>query len=57
MAVEIQEVEVVPRPQPGGAHGPAPEEPPTGAAQPDVELQIRRTISWLRSRDLRLQAD
>lgn len=58
MAVEIQEVEVVPRPPSGGQSGPAPpEEAQPAAPQPDLEYQIARTTSWLRSRDHRLRAD
>jgi hypothetical protein len=58
MAVEIHELEVIPRPAPAtSSPAPATEDTHASAPQPDVELQIRRTTYRLHSRDHRLRAD
>jgi hypothetical protein len=56
--VEIHELDIVPQPAPnGGSATPRPEEAKSGAAHPDAERQIVRTMRWLSSRDHRLVAD
>lgn len=59
MAVEIHDLEVVPSLSSGAEQRQQPGQEDTHAAapQPDIELQIRRTTSWLHSRDHRLRAD
>lgn len=54
MAVEIQELEVVPS---EAAPAAVPPQPQPAARQPALELEIERTALLLWSRDLRLQAD
>ena len=57
MAVEIAEVEVVPR-VPGEAPAAAP--PPAPAAQapsPEIAHEIKQTVALLHARELRLHAD
>jgi hypothetical protein len=58
MAVQIDEVEVVPRQpeQPGHAAAPA-AAPAAGATSPELAHEISQTVALLRSRDLRLRAD
>ena len=55
MAVEIAEVEVVPR-QPSEAPATAPP-PPAQAPPPELAQEVRRTVALLEARDLRLHAD
>ena len=58
MAVEIAEVEVVPR-APGEAPATAPPPPAPGAQAPSPELahEIKQTVALLHARELRLHAD
>ena len=57
MAVEIQEVEVVPAPtSPSAASGSNSTKPPT-VLSPEVELELERAARLRHSRDLRLHAD
>lgn len=58
MAVQIEEVEVVPRQseQPGRTPAAA-AAPAQGAQSPELEHQIAQTVAILHSRDLRLRAD
>ncbi len=57
MAVEIQEVELVPRP-PASSDAPAPESATSPAVlHPALELELERAVRLRQSRDLRLHAD
>ena len=57
MAVQIGEVEVMPRPPEPDSAPAAAAAPAHGAQSPELEHQIAQTVAILRSRDLRLRAD
>jgi len=58
VAVQISEVEVVPR-APGEAPAAAPPPPAPGgqASSPELAHEIKQTVALLHARDLRLHAD
>ena len=55
MAVQIDEVEVVPRAQEPKQQ--APQQQPEGGPKPELAHEIASTVALLRSRDIRLRAD